>query len=140
MNYEKLTLKSQEAIRQALQSAREASNPEVTPEHLALALVEQEEGTVPALLERIGIPPAQVAGELAAELGRLPHVSGEGHEARVSPPLNKVLDLSEKIAREFKDDYVAAEHLLLALVRDGKSRAAKILQTRGLPEPSLLAT
>jgi ATP-dependent Clp protease ATP-binding subunit ClpB len=139
MNFDQLTLKSQEAVRRTLQSAREAGNPEVTPEHLALALIEQEDGTVPALLERIGIPAESAAQELAAELGKLPHVSGEGHEPRVSPPLNRIFDLAQKIAQEFKDDYVAAEHFLLALVRDGKSRAAKALSARGLTEPSLLA-
>ncbi|HKC26184.1 MAG TPA: ATP-dependent chaperone ClpB [Thermoanaerobaculia bacterium] len=139
MNFDQLTLKAQEAVRRTLQSAREAGNPEVTPEHLALALVEQEDGTVPALLERIGIPAESAAQELAAEVGKLPHVSGEGHEPRVSPPLNRIFDLAQKIAAEFKDDYLAAEHFLLALVRDGKSRAAKALSARGLTEPSLLA-
>jgi ATP-dependent Clp protease ATP-binding subunit ClpB len=139
MNFDRLTLKAQDVVRQALQSARETSNPEVTPEHLARALVAQEDGTVPALLERIGIAPEAAESEIGAEIGKLPHVTGEGHEARVSPPLNKILDASEKIAREFKDDYVAAEHLLLALVRDGKSRAAKILAGKGLTEPALLA-
>src|SRR5258706_964502 len=139
MNFDQLTLKAQEAVRRTLQSAREAGNPEVTPEHLALALVEQEDGTVPALLERIGIPAESAAQELAAEVGKLPRVSGEGHEPGVSPPLNRIFDLAQKIAAEFKDDYLAAEHFLLALVRDGKSRAAKALSARGLTEPSLLA-
>src|SRR5258706_4643807 len=130
MKLDQLNIKAQEGRRGSLQSAREAGHPEVTAEHLALALTEQEDGSVPALLDRVGVPPAGVAQELAAELERLPHVSGEGHEPRISPPLNRIFDSAAKIAKEFKDDYVASEHLLLALVREGKSRAAKVLQAR----------
>ncbi len=139
MNLDRFTLKAQEALHQAAQHGREQGHPEITPEHLFLALVTQEGGTVPAVLERIGVAPAALAADLEAELQKLPHVSGEGHEPRFSPPLVRLLDLSEKIAREFRDDYVAAEHLLLAVVRDGKSKSAKALTRNGLSEASLLA-
>ncbi|HEV8269276.1 MAG TPA: ATP-dependent chaperone ClpB [Thermoanaerobaculia bacterium] len=139
MTPEKYTIKSQEALQSAAKRARELGSPEVTIEHLAQALVSQEGGTVPALLERVGVAPSIAERELGAEIERLPRVSGEGHEARFSPVLTKLLDLSEKIAGEFRDDYVAAEHLLLAIIRDGKSKAAKILSARGLSEASLLA-
>jgi ATP-dependent Clp protease ATP-binding subunit ClpB len=139
MNVDRFTLKAQEALQTSAQGARREGHPEITTEHLALALATQEGGTVPALLERIGVPPAELADALEAELARLPHVQGDGHEPRLSPPLTKILDLAEKIARDFKDDYVAAEHLFLALVRDGKSKAAKLLAARGLSETSVLS-
>ena len=139
MNLDRFTLKAQEALQQAAQRGREQGHPEITPEHLSLALVAQEGGTVPAVLDRIGVAPAALAADLEAELKKLPRVSGEGHEPRFSPPLVRLLDLSEKIAREFHDDYVAAEHLLLAVVRDGKSKTATALARNGLSEASLLA-
>src|SRR5512140_642902 len=139
MNLDRFTIKAQEVLQETGRSARDLGNPEVTPEHLALALVRQESGTVPALLDRLGVAPNLVANDLDAEIARLPHVQGENAEPRYSPPLVRLLDLAQKIASEFKDDYVAAEHLLLAVVREGKSKAAKILQARGVSEASLLA-
>ena len=139
MNADRFTLKAQEALQTAAQGARAEGHPEITPEHLALALATQEGGTVPALLEKIGVPPAALAEALEGELGKLPHVQGDGHEPRLAPPLAKIVDLAEKIARDFKDDYVAAEHLFLAIVRDGRSKAAKLLSARGLPESAVLA-
>jgi ATP-dependent Clp protease ATP-binding subunit ClpB len=139
MNLDRFTLKAQEALQESVRRGREEGHPEITPEHLAAALVSQEGGTVPALLERIGVAALPLAEALDADLGRLPKVSGEGNEPRLSPALVRLLDLSEKIAREFHDEYVAAEHLFLALVRDGRSKAAKALAQHGLSEPSLLA-
>ena len=108
MNLDRFTLKAQEALQRAAQLGREEGHAELTPEHLALALVEQEAGTVPALLGRIGVPAPALAADLEAALAKLPRVSGEGHEPRLSPPLVKLVDLAEEIAREFRDDYVAA--------------------------------
>ncbi len=139
MNLDRFTLKAQEAVQEAARRGREEGHPEITPEHLAVALVSQDGGTVPALLERIGVAAPALAADLEEELRRLPRVSGEGHEPRFSPPLVRLLDLSEKIAREFRDEYVAAEHLFLALVRDGKSKSAKAIGGHGLSEASLLA-
>ena len=139
MNVDRFTLKAQEVLQESVQRGRAEGHPEITPEHLALALAMQEGGTVPAVLDRIGVPPAAVADALEEELGRLPKVQGEGHEPRLAPPLVKLIDLAEGIARDFKDDYVAAEHLLLALVRDGRSKAAKLLSGKGVSETSLLA-
>ncbi|MBL8113467.1 MAG: ATP-dependent chaperone ClpB [Acidobacteria bacterium] len=139
MNLDRYTLKAQEAVQKSAQRARQDGHNEITPEHLALTLVSQDGGSAPAILERVGISPALLQKDLEAELARLPRVSGEGHEARIGTPLAKILDAAEKAAREFKDDYVAAEHLLIALVRDGKSKAGKLLVSRGLSEASLLA-
>ena len=139
MNLDRFTLKAQEAIQRTAQLGREEGHPELTPEHLALSLVSQDGGTVPALLDRIGVPVPALAADLEAALKKLPRVTGEEHEPRLSPPLVRLVDLAEKIAREFRDDYVAAEHLFLALVRDGKSPAAKLFARHGLSEVSLLS-
>ncbi|MDL1949552.1 ATP-dependent chaperone ClpB, partial [Acidobacteria bacterium ACD] len=139
MNRDQLTLKSQEALQKALQSARASGHPEVTAEHVAAELIRQADGSVPAILERVGIPAKLCLEDLGAELGRLPRVEGDGHEPRFSPQLLKLLDLAGKLAGEFHDDYVASEHLLLAILRDGRSAAAKRLTARGLTEASLLS-
>jgi len=139
MNIERFTHKAQEALQKTAQAARAEGHPEATPEHLAQALLLQDEGVVPALLERVGVAPGLALQDVQKELAKLPRVQGEGAEPRFSPALVKLTDLAEKIAGEFKDDYIASEHLFLALLRDGKSRAAKALSARGLSEASLLA-
>src|ERR1017187_3948231 len=139
MNIERFTHKAQEALQKTAQAARAEGHPEATPEHLTKALLLQDEGVVPALLERVGVAPGLAREDVEKELAKLPKVQGEGAEPRFSPALVRLIDLAEKIAGEFKDDYIASEHLFLALLRDGKSRAAKILLARGLSEGSLLA-
>ena len=139
MDIEQLTLKSQDALRRAAQGARKDGHPEVTPEHLALALLDQPEGSVPAILERIGIPSGLAAQDLRAELERQPKVSGSAGEPRLSARLLSILDAARSVAAGFHDDYVAAEHLLIAILREKGGKAAERLAARGLTEASLLA-
>ncbi|MEO8584535.1 MAG: ATP-dependent chaperone ClpB [Acidobacteriota bacterium] len=139
MNLDRFTHKAQDALQNTAKAARAEGHPEVTPEHLAAALLTQEDGVVPALLERVGVAPGLALKDVEKELAKLPTVQGEGAEPRFSPALVKLIDLAEKIAGEFKDDYIASEHLFLALLRDGRSKAAKALLARGLSEASLLA-
>jgi ATP-dependent Clp protease ATP-binding subunit ClpB len=139
MNADRFTLKAQQALQASISLARTEGHPEVTPEHLAFALLDQADGTVPALLDRIGVPTQLCRQDLKSELDRLPRVQGEGHDPRLSPPLSRLLDASQKLAEEFHDDYVSAEHFLIGLLRDGKSKAASLLRSRGATEPSVLA-
>jgi ATP-dependent Clp protease ATP-binding subunit ClpB len=138
MNPDRYTLKVQELLQNVAREAREAGHPEATPEHLAAALAAEPTVGVP-ILTRIGAPAGLVSSELAALVSRLPKVQGAGAETRFSPALLKVLDRAEDAAREFRDDYVALEHLLLALLRDGRSKAAEALKRHGISEASLLA-
>lgn len=138
MSPDRMTLKAQQVLQMAAKTCREFGNPELTPEHVALALVTQESGTVPALLDRTGVSPKIVAAALQVEVERAPRVSG-GAEPHVASRTTRVLDLAEKAAHEFKDDYVAAEHLLLGILREGKSAAAKTLSGHGLSEATVLA-
>src|SRR5512141_1700843 len=127
MNPDEFTIKAQQILQQIAQRARQEGHPEVTPEHLAAALIHPDNQVGAALLERAGVPPALCLADIEGELRKLPRVSGEGVEPRFAPPLVKILDRAQAVAREFKDDYVAAEHLLLALLREGKSKAAALL-------------
>ena len=138
MNPDRFTLKAQELLQTIAREARSGGNPEVTPEHLAASLAEEPSVGVP-LLTRIGVPAGRLASELSGLVERLPKVQGAGAETRYSPALLKVLDVADSVAREFRDEYVALEHLLLALVKDGRSRAAELLRGNGVTEPALLS-
>jgi ATP-dependent Clp protease ATP-binding subunit ClpB len=139
MNFEQLTLKNQEVLQEAIRLARTAGNAEVSPEHLAVALLEQKGGTAAALLDRVGVMVAACVGEVQDLLARLPRTEGDVPEPRLSRSATRLFDLAAEISREFHDDYVAQEHLLLAFVRDGRTKAGELLRAKGLSETSLLA-
>ena len=120
MDFQKLTLKSQEAIATAQELARRAGNPELTPDHLTLALLEQE---LPrTLVDRAGYGAATLLAEAEARVGQLPTVSGGGAQPQASARLSRVLDAAFDEMRELGDEFVSVEHLLLAL--DGVPREA----------------
>ena len=112
--WDKLTVKSQEAIQAAASAAAENGNPEVLPMHLLAALLEDREGVVLPVLEGAGVPVQQLLAGVNAAIAKLPKVQG-GTQPGMSNPLNKTLDRAAKEAEGFKDDYVSTEHLLLAL-------------------------
>ena len=138
MNPDRYTIKAQELLQKIAREARTAGHPEVTPEHLAAALTADASVGVP-LLTRIGAGGSAVADEVAAAVARLPKVQGAGAETRFSPAVVRVLDRAEEIAREFRDDYVAVEHLFLGLLREGKSKAAEVLKKHGVTEAAVLS-
>src|SRR2546423_15699365 len=112
--FDKLTLKGQEALQFAQSHAQEKSNPQISPEHLLWALIEQKEGVVLPILQKLGVNLQTVAQQLADAVGRLPKVQGQA-EIYMSPGLNRVLEDALKEADQFKDEYVSTEHLLIAL-------------------------
>jgi ATP-dependent Clp protease ATP-binding subunit ClpB len=112
--WDKLTVKSQEAIQAAASFAAENGNPEVLPMHLLAALLEDREGVVLPVLEGAGVRVQELLAGANAAISKLPKVSG-GTQPGMSNALTKVLDRASKEAENFKDDYVSTEHLLLAL-------------------------
>src|ERR1019366_1495925 len=118
--WEKLTVKSQEAIQAAASSATENGNPEVLPMHLLAALLEDREGVVLPVLEGAGVRVQELLAGANAAISKLPKVSG-GTQPGMSAALTKVLDRASKEAENFKDEYVSTEHLLLALTEAPKS-------------------
>jgi len=107
------TLKVQEAFSAAVEAAKQASNPEVTPDHLLAALLGQGEGIVLPMLQRLGKEPLPLRNQVNEELAKLPH--SYGSEARLSRDLNKVIDDADAARAELSDEYLSTEHLLLAL-------------------------
>ena len=131
------TVKASEALQEAVKSAAARGNPEATPTHLLLALMQQEAGIVPRLLAKVGVPASQFESELKEALDRLPAAEG-GAEPQPSRSLRTVLDQAQKLAPQFQDQYVSVEHLLMAIVSVPDSAAARALLVHGVTKESLL--
>src|SRR5512140_542248 len=117
MQLDRLTIKSQEALQEAQRIAQGFSHQEVDGEHLMLALIGQADSLIPELLEKIGVPSAQLKPDLDRELARRHKVQGAGStEVYLSGVTKKTLDAAQAEAGKLKDDYVSTEHLLLGLI------------------------
>ncbi|MBD3419783.1 MAG: ATP-dependent chaperone ClpB [Chitinivibrionales bacterium] len=124
MNIEKFTRKSQEALGQAQSLAVEKNHQEVQPLHLMLALATQQEGLIPALLEKMQLPGSTFISALNDELGAIPGVSGPGaSQTYISRTMTQVLQEAQKLATKMKDEYASVEHLFLAAIE--KDQACK---------------
>ncbi|MFL6017077.1 MAG: ATP-dependent chaperone ClpB [Gaiellaceae bacterium] len=126
MEFDKLTLKSQEAVAGAQELARRLGNPELYPEHLLIALLDQD------LPQRLVPDAAQLRAQAEATIRSKPSIQGAQQQPTVSAPFSRVLDRAEDEARRMEDDYVSTEHLLLALeVVPRDVLEARIKEVRG---------
>jgi len=137
MQPDKFTQKSQEALQAAQGLARERSHQEIDGEHLALALIGQDESLIPDLLERIGVPVAKLKPDLEAELARRHKVQGGG-DPYAGSDLRKTLEAAKSEAAKLKDEYVSTEHLLLGLLDGGGTALKKIFTKNGLKRDAVL--
>jgi ATP-dependent Clp protease ATP-binding subunit ClpB len=137
MRWDQFTVMSQEAIQKAQVRAEEMGHQEIRPEHLLWSFLAQDENIVNSLLSKIGAPAAKIRSDLDAALDRLPKVSGGG-ETTLSAALRQLLDAARKEAENLKDEYVSTEHLFLALLKEGKNEAARILRRNGVAEEAVL--
>jgi ATP-dependent Clp protease ATP-binding subunit ClpB len=139
MRFDKLTIKSQEAIQSAQQLAESKGHQQIEPEHLLAALLEQPESLIHAILKKMGVDPNAVIAGAEQQLERLPKVSGAGFQgAYISPLLKSMLDRSLKIAEEMRDDYVSQEHLLMAMLETKGSAVADILKQKGISRETVM--
>ena len=139
MRFDQLTIKSQEAIQEAQQAARARGHAELTPEHLLQALLSQrDEGVVVPILQKLGVDPSGIAREIEEILSRRATVSGASADAAPSRELTKVLDRAFEIGKEFGDEYVSTEHLLIALTEKDGGEAARVLAKAGAKKDALL--
>ncbi len=138
IRWEKFTVKSQEAVQAASQLADENGNPEVLPLHLLSALVEDREGIIVPVLEKVGVPTPQLRAKVQDALGKLPKVSGGSAQPAPSAALNKVFDRAFKEAEQFKDEFVSTEHLLLALAEQKNDGAQLLLASFGATHDAIL--
>jgi len=140
IRWDKFTVKAQEAVQRANELASEHGNPELMPLHLLAALVEDKEGIVAPVLEKIGIGPQAVLSDLYKEIEKLPKVSGSGgaQQPAMSSQINQVLDKSFKEADTFKDEYVSTEHMLLALTDLKRDAAQELMARHGATHDAIL--
>src|SRR6184192_3995589 len=139
IRWDKFTVKAQEAVQRANELASEHGNPELLPVHILAALVEDKEGIVPPVLEKIGIGPQSVLNDAYREIERLPKVSGGGiAQATLSGVANQLLERAFKEADNFKDEYVSTEHLLLAITHLKRDAAQEILARHGASYDAIL--
>src|SRR3954451_9064206 len=138
MNINKYTEKAREAVAAAIELAQQANNPQLEPEHLLVALVEQREGIVPELLRKMNVDPAGVARSGRDLLKKLPQAYG-GSQPGMSPRLKTVTDQAQAEADRLKDEFVSTEHLLIAIADEaGRSPSAQLMKQSGVTHDSLL--
>ena len=136
MRFEKLTLKGQEALASAQSRAETLEHAQVQPEHLLDVLITQDDGLVPALLKKLGAAPEALHTELTKHLSAQPKV--QGGQLSLSQRLDQILRAAEKEADQFKDEYIATEHLLLALAAEEKSFSGSLLREHGAERAAIL--
>jgi ATP-dependent Clp protease ATP-binding subunit ClpB len=139
MRLDRFTERSQEALTAAQQAAQQLQHPAVEPEHLLLALLEQEDGLVPALLRRLEVAPEPMAARLQAALENRPKQIGVTEPA-ISSALRTVLMTAFEEMSRLKDEYVSTEHLLLALCAKPEGEAGRLLQQAGVTPDRVYAT
>src|SRR5215472_8649584 len=129
--FDKFTVKAQEALQATQEIASRFGNQQMEPVHLLLALVEQSDGIMPAILTRLGVTPTALAQEAEKAIEQLPKVGGAA-DHYLSPALKEAFDQAFKEAEPFKDEFVSTEHLLLALARKPREAAGRILARLGV--------
>ena len=135
MNLEKYTQKSQEALLTAQRLAEGLNHQTIEPSHILLALLQQEDGVVPAIVTKVAGSVQALREEIANELENQPRVYGGGTQVGLSRQASEVLKSAEKFAKGMKDEYVSTEHILLGL---SDSPEDKRLQTYGLTRDAIL--
>lgn len=139
MRLDKLTIKAQEALAQAQDQCDQLGHQEITPEHLLQALLDQKEGVVIPVLQKIGTDPGQVRSSLQDHINRLPRISGGmPQNVYISAALKRVLDDAWKEAQRLKDEYLSTEHLLLGIAKNKNLPAGKLLNNLGASEGAIL--
>jgi ATP-dependent Clp protease ATP-binding subunit ClpB len=138
MRLDQLTLKAQEAVLEAQKIAENHNNQQVEPEHLLLALLDQPEGLVRPLLQKLEVDPNALREKDEAEIKKLPSVTPMQGSVYVSFGLKRVFDQARVEAEKLKDDYVSTEHFLLALLEVRDSSAAQLLREMGASKENVL--
>lgn len=139
MQFDKFTVKSQEAIQRAQQLASDNNNQEIHVAHLVKAILEQPEGIVVPVLQKIGITPSVLLGKIHLAIDQIPKVSGSGAgQAYISSQVKDILDKSLTCAQQMQDDYVSQEHLFIAIIQHAKDNTKALLQELGVDEKKFM--
>ncbi len=132
MRMDRLTLKVQEALQAAQALARVHSHQTLEPLHLLAALLDQEDGVVDPVLQKLGVSPQTLSGRVRSELERMPKVYGADAGSHLGGRLQQVLEKAWSEAERLKDDYLSSEHVLLALAARADEPAGRLLKEAGV--------
>jgi len=135
MNFEKFTIKSQEAIQKAVQIATERQQQSIEPAHILKAILEVDENVIDYLIKKLDVNKAILEKKLEDLLNSFPKISGQ--QSYLSPASNLVLEQAEKELSQFKDEYISIEHLLLALVTT-KDKVSSLMKDTGFAKAELV--
>lgn len=139
MQFDKFTLKSQEAIQTAQKLAQDSNHQEIHTAHLTKAIITQPDAIVVPVLQKSGVDPSLILMDLNQLLEKLPKVTGQGiGQSYASKELQQILDSAFGIAKQMQDEYISQEHLFLAILKHSKSDVCKALKNRGIDESSFL--
>ncbi|RPI05435.1 MAG: ATP-dependent chaperone ClpB [Ignavibacteriae bacterium] len=137
MNFNKFTIKSQEAVQNAQEIASSYSNQSIEPEHLLAAMMQDSEGIVVPILQKLGVNVNYLKIKINEAVEHLPKVQGASLTTQhLSPQLGQVFDSAQREAEQLKDEYISTEHLLLGLLA-AKSSAAKLFTDLGVTKESI---
>jgi len=137
MDYEKLTIKAQEALNEASSIAQKGDHSQIEIEHILLALLRQEDGIVPPIVEKIGADTAKLISSVEALVEKQPKIYGEAAQVFFSSAASKIVAKAETEAASLKDEFVSAEHIFIAIAAsDGK--AAELLKKAGVTKNAIL--
>jgi len=131
MKLDKFTFKAQEALQSAQRLAETYNHPQIEPEHLLKALVDQEGGIIPTILDRLGVNSKIISSDLDEILEKFPKLTYGTYQLYISLSLKQILDKAESLAKEMRDEYISTEHLFLSII-DSPTRAGEILRKRGI--------
>jgi ATP-dependent Clp protease ATP-binding subunit ClpB len=139
MNWNKFTIKSQDAIQKAMQIAADRNHQVIEPEHLLLALIDDETGLVNSIIKKIGGNVNYIRNKLNEAINKFPQVQGAGlGNQYISQNLMKVFDDALKEANNLKDEYISVEHLLIAISENRNTDAGRILSDQGIVKDAIL--
>ena len=138
MQFEKFTMKSQEALQKAQSLAQSKGHQQIEPEHLLKILLSQPEGIVSSVLRKMGVEVQAIKAEVDEAVNNLPQVSGAGLQVYMSSTLNQILEKAFAIADKMKDEYVSQEHLLLAILDASHTKAGQALTGHGVNKDTFL--
>jgi len=137
MDFDKFTIKAQEALNEAASIAQKSDHSQIESEHLLLALLRQENGIVTPIIERIGGDATKLSTDVEALVNKTSKVYGEAAQVFYSPALSKVLAKAEVEASALKDDYISTEHILIA-ISASESKSAELLKKAGVNKDAIL--
>lgn len=139
MNFNKFTIKAQEALQNAQAIAAGYGNQSIEPEHLLAALVQESQGIVVPLLQKLGVPVNHLKIKINEDLEKLPKIQGAGAgEQRLSTGLAEALELAQREAGKLRDEFVSTEHLLLGLLSVSKGKPSSRLKEQGVSPEAIL--